>query len=121
MSTLVKRFFLRHGRISRGSWLFRLTAMALFCTAFGMLLQSTVGDRGAVVASVIFLWSAGTVSIQRLHDISQTGWVLLALLIPVLGPIWLLVQLLRRGVEGKNRYGPDPAARADYLQVNIAK
>lgn len=120
MRQLMTHFMMNHGRIARGAWFFRMIAIALFCAAFGLLLQNIVGDRSTALFSAIFLWCAGAVSIQRLHDIGQSGWTLLCLLIPVIGPLWLVLQLLRRGVEGKNRYGPDPVAHADYLQVNIA-
>ena len=66
-------------------------------------------------------WGALAISTQRLHDIGRSGPSLLLLLIPVLGPLWVLLLLCRRGGEGKNRYGDDPLSRHDYLQVNIAK
>lgn len=119
MKTLGTMFFLSHGRIARSTWLFRLTLLVLFSAAFGLLSQSAWGDRGGAIFSVIFLWCAGAVSTQRLHDLGRTGWALCSVLIPVVGPLWLLLQLCGHGVEGKNRFGSDPATRADYLQVSI--
>ena len=121
MENLPGMFFLRHGRIARGTWLFRMIALALVCTAFGMLAQSELGDRGSALFAALYVWCGSAVSIQRLHDIGRSGWSLLSLLIPVLGPLWLILQLFRRGVEGNNRYGSDPAARANYFQVNVAR
>ena len=48
------------------------------------------------------------------------AWLLVAL-IPVLGPLWLCVDLgLLRGTPGENQYGPDPLILdSDYLTVNI--
>ncbi|MBI1891922.1 MAG: DUF805 domain-containing protein [Burkholderiales bacterium] len=114
-------YIARFGRISRGTWLYRLIALGLLCTAFGMLAESLLGEIGAAVFAALFIWCAGAMSIQRLHDTGRSGWALLALLVPVLGPLWLLVQLLRRGGEGDNRFGADPMLRMDYLQVDISK
>ncbi|MHA6829821.1 hypothetical protein [Ralstonia pseudosolanacearum] len=38
---------------------------------------------------------------------------------PVLGPLWLLAALLRRGVGDASRFAPS-LPRTDYLQVDIA-
>lgn len=110
-----------HGRIARGTWLYRTTALGAVCAAFGTLGQSLLGDSGVVLFAAIFVWCACALAIQRLHDLSQSGWWLLILLIPLLGPIWLFFQLWRRGVEGKNRYGLEPFIRKDYLQVDITR
>ena len=122
MSTaFIRAFVVGHGRITRGTWLFRIAVLALACTAFGMLAQSFAGSQGASLFALLFLWSAGALSVKRLHDTGRSGWALLALSVPVLGPLWLLLQLSRRSVEGSNRYGSDPVARMDYLKVDIAK
>jgi uncharacterized membrane protein YhaH (DUF805 family) len=114
-------FFLGEGRLLRSELIVRLVLLALVCTAFGELAGRTVGEWGSAVMSAVFLWSALAMSIQRLHDIGNSGWWLLWLCLPVLGPVWLVIQLLRRGVEGSNRFGDDPATRADYLKVDIAE
>lgn len=51
------------------------------------------------------------VAVKRCHDRDKSGWWLLLGLVPVIGPIVLLVELgFRRGTPGPNRYGPDPLA-----------
>jgi len=45
------------------------------------------------------------VSVRRLHDTGRSGWMLLVLLIPVLGIVWLFDLLLSDGTPGKNRFG----------------
>ena len=37
------------------------------------------------------------VSVRRLHDVGRSGWMLLIIFIPLIGPIWLLVLLLQKG------------------------
>ena len=49
------------------------------------------------------------VAVKRCHDHDKSGWWLLLGLVPVIGPIVLLVELgFRRGTTGPNRFGPDP-------------
>lgn len=86
-----------------------------------MLAQAVAGETGAALFAALFIWCAAAVSVKRLHDIGRSGWFLLVLAIPVLGPLWLALQLCKRGVDGRNRYGSDPMARMDYLKVDISK
>ncbi|WP_375691471.1 DUF805 domain-containing protein [Pseudooceanicola sp. LIPI14-2-Ac024] len=50
------------------------------------------------------------VAVRRLHDIDKSGWWVLIGLIPLVGWIVLLIFYVRRGTEGDNRFGPEPAA-----------
>jgi uncharacterized membrane protein YhaH (DUF805 family) len=111
----------RFGRISRATWLARLFALALFCSAFGMLAEWAVGSAGASLFAFIFVWCGAAVSAQRLHDRGLSSWWLMMLLVPVFGPLWLVWQLLRTGDAGANGHGHNPAVRGDYLQVDIAR
>ena len=110
-----------HGRVPRSTWWWRLVVLAAIAIAFGMLAGALLGPAGATVVAALFAWCAGAVSTRRLHDIGQSAWSLLVVLVPIVGPLWLLFQLTRPGVEGRNRYGSDPLARFDYLQVDIAR
>jgi len=118
---LFSTFFLSHGRIARATWLWRIALLALLGSAFGLLAGAVAGEPGQALVACVFAWGAGAVSIQRLHDIGRGGPALLLLLVPVIGPVWLLLLLCRRGAEGRNRHGLDPLARLDYLRVDISK
>ena len=87
--------------------------MALACALLGTLAATAWGDAAAAIFSA-----------RRLHDAGFSGRQLLWVMLPVLGPLWLLVALLRRGADGPNRFDSRfdarPAPRGDYLQVNIA-
>ncbi|WP_240655532.1 DUF805 domain-containing protein [Paraburkholderia phosphatilytica] len=118
---MLATFFLPHGRITRSVWLTRLVIAALACAAFGGLTSAWFGSVGSGVFALLFIWAAFALAAQRLHDVGRSGRALIAVLVPVLGPLWILIQLLRRGADHPNRFGADPASRADYLQVDIAK
>ena len=48
-------------------------------------------------------------SIKRCHDRGRSGWFLLVSFIPLVGAIWMLVELgFLRGTSGTNRFGSDP-------------
>ncbi len=51
------------------------------------------------------------VGAKRWHDRNKSGWWVLMTLVPVIGPIWTLVECgCMKGTEGENRHGPDPLA-----------
>ena len=56
---------------------------------------------------VIFIPSLA-VTVRRLHDIGKSGWFYFISLIPLVGPIWLLVLLCTEGNADENKYGPSP-------------
>jgi uncharacterized membrane protein YhaH (DUF805 family) len=109
------------GRIARLAWLGRLLLLGLLCTALGMLAESWFENAGAAVFAFVFLWCACAISIQRLHDSGRSGWHMLAMIVPVIGPLWVSWLLIHKGDDGTNHYGPNPLTRRDYLQVDITK
>ena len=54
---------------------------------------------------------------RRLHDIGKSGGYWFFILIPLAGPIILLVWLATAGNVGDNAYGPDPKAQNGYYQA----
>jgi uncharacterized membrane protein YhaH (DUF805 family) len=70
--------------------------------------------QGAVLALIIvlvLLVASSMLAIKRFHDRDKSGWFVLISFIPVIGPIWLLIELgFLRGSAGDNRFGPDRLA-----------
>lgn len=61
------------------------------------------------LVSLAVLWPFLAVSVKRWHDRDKSGWWVLIGLIPVIGWLWLLIELgFLLGTEGPNQYGPDP-------------
>ena len=48
------------------------------------------------------------VSARRLHDVGKSGWMILIVLIPLIGAIWLLVLMVTDSNPGENQYGQNP-------------
>lgn len=65
------------------------------------------------VAYISLLLPALGVIVRRLHDTDRSGWWILISLIPIIGPIVLLIFMCLEGTRGGNRFGPDPKADMD--------
>ena len=116
-------YFSPNGRIPRKVfWLASLPLYALFILA-DVLTKDGVSLETAVLVSIVLLAlvvPSYVLCIKRSHDRDKSGWFVLISFIPVIGPIWLLVELgFLRGSEGENRFGPDPlAARSAALATS---
>ena len=61
------------------------------------------------IVSLILLYPSLAVYTKRWHDRGKSGWWTLIVLIPVIGGIWILIELgILKGTTGPNQYGPDP-------------
>jgi uncharacterized membrane protein YhaH (DUF805 family)/RNA polymerase subunit RPABC4/transcription elongation factor Spt4 len=81
-----------------------------FYTLFSFLANIVLGwipVLGWLISLGLILPGLG-VAVRRLHDIGKSGWFLLLLLIPLVGPIILIVWHTKEGDHGTNAYGPDP-------------
>ena len=93
---------------------FQSIAMAIDFSLVAVLGPESVGRFVvAVILGLPFLvftfWVSFAVTVKRLHDRGRTGWFFLIALIPVIGLIWLAVELMfLKGTSGENRFGPDP-------------
>ena len=57
----------------------------------------------------VSVWISLATQVKRWHDRQKSGWMVLVLLIPIAGPLWVLVeQGFLKGTSGSNRYGEDP-------------
>ena len=123
MSRLLSRFGSFAGRISRSEfWWASIALWGVFAILF-VFLQSALGRTSTLVLYPFFFWAAAAIAVKRLHDRGQSAWRLLLALIPILGPVWLVVSLgLRAGTRGDNQYGDDPlVANVDYLSVRVSR
>jgi len=73
----------------------------LFAMIFGALI--VIYALGSIIPSLALL-------VRRLHDSGKSGWFYFVSLIPLAGPIWLLVLLATDSTPGDNEYGPNPKA-----------
>lgn len=113
---LTSLYFSSNGRIPRKVyWLASLPLFALYIVA-ELLMEGDASMGAAVLALIVLLVltvPGFMLGIKRFHDRDKSGWFMLFGFIPVIGPIWLLVELgFLRGSDGPNRFGPDPLTMA---------
>jgi len=117
------RLFRFRGRIARAKfWWTQILLGAAFIVLF-VFLDSTLGRASTLALYPLYFWIALAAMVKRIRDRGKPpAWLLIAL-IPVLGPLWLFLDLgLLRGTPGENQYGPDPLTiDSDYLTVNIGQ
>jgi len=109
------------GRVPRATfWWCGILLWAVFIVLF-VFLDATFGRTSTLVLYPPFFWIVAALAVKRMHDRGKSpAWLLVALL-PVIGPLWLFVDLgLLRGTPHENQYGLDPlTVDSDYLKVEI--
>lgn len=83
-------------------WHFALFFMIIVGAVSGLF--SIFFDMGTAVyylLSLVLLLPSLGIMVRRMHDIGKSGKTVLVSLIPVVGPMWLLVLLCRKGNEVK--------------------
>lgn len=107
-----KKYAVFSGRARRKEyWMF-----VLFNVLIGMAIGFVMGLFGAVenvrIVSNLFCLAALlpglAAGVRRLHDIGKCGWWMLLALIPIVGPIVLIVFFCLDSQPGDNAYGANP-------------
>lgn len=111
----LKNYAVFSGRARRSEYWFFYLFFIIFVIA-AAIIDNIIGTTFDPLpyGAIYLLFCLGTfipslaVGVRRLHDVGKSGWFLLISLIPLLGPIWLLVLFLTDGQKGTNEYGPNP-------------
>jgi uncharacterized membrane protein YhaH (DUF805 family) len=116
IADLKSRWRGRSGR--RAVWLGGAGLLLGFALLFAVL-DAALGGASTLLLYPPFFGLAFTLAARRLHDRGRSALWLLALAVPLLGPLWLGVEtLLLRGTRGPNRWGEEPRTTPrDYLRV----
>ena len=134
---MVQQFFGFQGRAGRGTWWFGvlLAPFAIYFLA-GLLasifaaIDTALSTSAFSVLSVLAVTLAVLapfviyvcVTVKRYHDRGKSGWWFWLWLLPVIGPIWQLIELgFCSGDDSDNVYGPPPGsvARRDSLNREV--
>ena len=115
-------YFRGRGRIGRGRyWLYGVAAFLAFYFMLGFvvgLLGYTLSEDHARLSVMVLAWPLGAVQLKRWHDRGKGSVWLLVNLVPLVGPLWVFVELaLLPGQPGDNRYGPAPGKKASTSQT----
>jgi len=114
-----KQFYLSaDGRVNRKQWWLKFVLPATIIGIIMSFIDVSTGhydpETGIGLFSSIFallvLIPAVMVYIKRFHDRDKSGWWVLIALIPIIGAIWILIELgFLAGTPGPNRFGPPPS------------
>lgn len=73
----------------------------------GLILEEISADLTSIW-NVILLVPTLSLTVRRLHDVGKGTLYVLWMLIPIAGPLIVLVHLIRDSEPGENKYGPNP-------------
>lgn len=103
------------------SWILQLIVFAIFGGSM-MSMDPNASPEAQMAAMngmwlplgiviLLTLWPSLAIYAKRWHDRNKSGWWSLIMFVPIIGGIWMLIELgFLRGTEGENRYGADPIA-----------
>lgn len=125
-TSLARDLFAFGGRICRQKfWLMQAVislASISLAVCVGVISFLSGNLQTMVVGSIATLWIGGTwwmilaVSAKRWHDRGKSGWWSLIMLIPMVGPIWALIELgFLKGNYGYNRYGHEDVSSSETV------
>ena len=97
------------GRARRSeSWYFTLFNVTLSVIISPLAQASLIFYILICLVSLALFIPGLAVAVRRLHDIGKAGWNLFFLLIPLVGPIMLIIWYCKDSDPGINKYGSCP-------------
>ncbi|MEU3986496.1 DUF805 domain-containing protein [Streptomyces sp. NPDC026672] len=104
----LKKYAVFSGRARRKEyWMFALFSIIVYAVFFAIGFAIKAPYIVGIVGLALLLPAWG-VAVRRLHDSGRSGWWLLFGIIPLVGPITLLVFYCLESEAGTNKYGPNP-------------
>lgn len=120
--TWMQILFSFEGRILRWQWWVTFV-IQISVLIFGIGIPAALADESgqdlapamvvvAIAVFFLFAWIRFASTAKRWHDRGKSGWMSCVYFIPIVGPIWTLVECgFMEGTPGTNFYGTDPAGR----------
>ena len=114
---LEEKFLAFEGRLNREPYILRQLCLLGASIVIGFFVAFILSLLGAPEDDVLFITEIAIgpfiypfplLTIRRLHDVDNSGWFYLIMLIPVINLIFLIYLLFKKGTPGPNRFGPDP-------------
>lgn len=90
------------GRSRRSEYWFAVLFSGLLSAAVTVMLPDL-----ASIVSLALICPNLSIAIRRLHDTGKSGWYYFVSFIPLVGGIWMLIQMCKDS-EGENQWGPSP-------------
>ncbi|WP_341228567.1 DUF805 domain-containing protein [uncultured Arcticibacterium sp.] len=101
-------------------WMFILFHML---TSFILVMMGSILGEYTFILLLVYVFGAMipniAVLVRRLHDVGKSGWFYFISLIPLVGPIWMIVLLCTDSDHGPNEYGENPKGIGNYEDDEI--
>jgi uncharacterized membrane protein YhaH (DUF805 family) len=103
---LLRFLFSFSGRVDRSAyWLRFILPLTLIFLVVAIAVPPLAFNNAVLCLSLLAAWPTLAVGTKRCHDRGRSGWYQLIGLMPLAGPILLLIELgLRSGTTGPNRF-----------------
>ena len=119
----LRNYAVFRGRARRREyWIFELMTAAIALALFVLAVE--LGKAGyPYFLGLPFLYIVATIIpslsslVRRLHDTNRSGWWFWISLIPLFGPISILIFTVENSQPGENRYGPNPKQKPTTEQT----
>ena len=112
----------RIGRLRLLAWnlLLMVVGYLVIAVAGGMVIGDFLAPLGWLIGIAAFIASmvySVSFSVQRLHDIGWSGWLVLLNFVPFVNIVFPFLMLFMPGTQGPNRFGPPPPANSTGVKV----
>jgi uncharacterized membrane protein YhaH (DUF805 family) len=111
---MFENYFNIKGRASRREYWMYMLIVCIVCLIISIIAaiiftrDSTAYTTINLMVNLVFLLPSICVLIRRLHDTGKRGIWAFLLLVPLVGPIVILVFALKKSQKGNNEFGPSP-------------
>lgn len=103
----VKMFNFSGRTIRKDFWQFYIPSILFIFTGIEIGKYYNYQEVTTIILGFLFFFPMLSIQVRRLHDSGRTGWFLLLLLIPYIGPIILMI-LFCLSDPYENKYGSHP-------------
>ena len=105
---MLELLFSFKGRVNRtGFWIISLVIMV--GAVIASIIDRVTTDEEVGIATALYvlitLWPSLAIQAKRWHDRDKSAWWILINIIPIIGPLWALIENgFLAGTEGSNRF-----------------
>lgn len=111
ISSFWKNYVNFKGRARRSEFWFAILFVFLVSAPIGLV---SFDLETLTYGPIFYVWSFATflpmisLYVRRLHDVGKSGWYLLMGFIPLVGWVFVLIEILKVSQMGQNQYGEQP-------------
>jgi uncharacterized membrane protein YhaH (DUF805 family) len=105
VKTCLSKYVTFSGRASRAEFWYWFLGYIIVAIVAGIIDAYVTSGVLICIVLVGAMLPSLAVTVRRLHDVDKSGWYYFIQLIPIVGPILLLIALCKMGTAGPNQFG----------------